>query len=164
MRIRLLTLTAVMLSTLVPASAQNAKATKSTYSPPRMPDGHPDLQGVYDIATITPVERRAGGSLVLTKEQAAKLENAAAGRVEKEDAPLDPNRKAPPKGGDGSPGPYGNVGGYNYGWLDHRFQDQRRERRIPVVNRGRSAGWARSCHDAGGAGADDVAAGAAEVG
>jgi hypothetical protein len=98
-------------------SAQNAK-TAGSYTPPRLADGHPDLQGVYDIATITPMDRRQGQKQALTKEEAAKAENAAAGRKEKEDAPLDPNRTAPPKGGDGSPGPYGNVGGYNYGWLD----------------------------------------------
>ena len=28
------------------------------------------------------------------------------------------NRQAPPTGGDGTPGPYGNVGGYNNFWLD----------------------------------------------
>ena len=33
-------------------------------------------------------------------------------------APIDANRAAPPSGGDGSPGPYGNVGGYNNFWLD----------------------------------------------
>src|SRR5213078_3220087 len=33
-------------------------------------------------------------------------------------AAIDGNRQAPPKGGDGSPGPYGNVGGYNNFWLD----------------------------------------------
>ena len=122
MRNRLLKLTALLaaglFSTLVSAPAQNAKAQSKSYTPPRMPDGHPDLQGVYDLATLTPLERRSGTSMVLTKEQAAKLENAAAGVREKGDAPLDPNRTAPPKGGDGSPGPYGNVGGYNYGWLD----------------------------------------------
>ncbi len=123
MRTRLLALTAVVFSALVSAPAQSAKAQTKTgpskaYNPPRMPDGHPDLQGVYDVATLTPVDRRSGTKLVITKEEAAKLENSAAGRREKEDAPLDPNRTAPPKGGDGSPGPYGNVGGYNYGWLD----------------------------------------------
>ena len=27
------------------------------YAPPRLPDGHPDLQGTYDLATLTPLER-----------------------------------------------------------------------------------------------------------
>src|SRR5262245_51997703 len=47
---------------------------------PHTPDGHPDLQGIYDLATLTPLERRAGTPLVLTDEQAAKLETDVATR------------------------------------------------------------------------------------
>jgi hypothetical protein len=50
---------AVSLSS-VPAAAQaqskNAQAAK-TYTPPRTPDGKPDLQGVWNSATLTPFER-----------------------------------------------------------------------------------------------------------
>ena len=84
----------------------------------RMPDGHPDLQGTYDLATLTPLERAAGTPLVLTDEQAAKLEAQVAKQKDLLAGPVDANRNAPPKGGDGSPGPYGNVGGYNNFWLD----------------------------------------------
>src|SRR6266496_2301097 len=84
---------------------------------PRLADGHADLQGTYDLATLTPVERPAGQPLVLTEEQAKKLERQVAERNLRADAPIDANRDAPPKGGDGSPGPYGNVGGYNNFWL-----------------------------------------------
>jgi hypothetical protein len=55
---------------------------------------------------------------VLTGEQAKKLESQVADRTAKAAAPVDANRTAPPTGGDGSPGPYGNVGGYNNFWLD----------------------------------------------
>ena len=41
------------------ASAPKAAAAKKA-SGPRTPDGHPDLQGTYDLATITPLERRPG--------------------------------------------------------------------------------------------------------
>ena len=85
---------------------------------PRTPDGHPDLQGTYDLGTLTPLERRAGAPLVLTDEQAKELEIAVAKRTQSGNAPVDGNRAAPPKGGDGTPGPYGNVGGYNNFWLD----------------------------------------------
>ena len=54
-----------------PAKAPAAAAKRAI---PRMPDGHPDLQGTYDLATLTPVERPAGTPLVMTDEQAAKLE------------------------------------------------------------------------------------------
>jgi hypothetical protein len=85
---------------------------------PRMADGHPDLQGTYDLGTLTPLERAAGSPLVLTEEQAKKLETQVAQRNASANAPIDANRTAPPKGGDGTPGPYGNVGGYNNFWLD----------------------------------------------
>jgi len=113
-----LAIAALLVSRLVPAAAQSAKAADKKYSPPRMPDGHPDLQGTYDLATITPMERARGSKLVLTSEEALKLETSRAAQRERGDQPIDPNRTAPPKGGDGSPGPYGNVGGYNSGWLD----------------------------------------------
>ena len=85
---------------------------------PRTPDGHPDLQGTYDLATLTPVERAAGTPLVLSDEQAAKLEQAVAARKSSQDAPIKADRGAPPLGGDGSAGAAGNVGGYNSFWID----------------------------------------------
>jgi len=109
---------ALLLSTAVPAAAENPKAPAKPYSPHRMPDGHPDLQGTYDLATMTPMERPSGAKLVLTKEEAARLETAAAKQREQGDKAIAGDRTAPPKGGDGSRGAAGNVGGYNSGWLD----------------------------------------------
>ena len=105
------TLAAAILASAVVAGAQQSSA-------PRTADGHPDLQGTYDLATLTPLERRADTPLVLTDEQAAKLEKDVAQRSDALAAPVKADRDAPPKGGDGSPGPYGNVGGYNNFWLD----------------------------------------------
>ena len=86
---------------------------------PRAADGKPDLQGIWTNATITPLVRPQNQpNLVLTAEQAAKLEKSTADRVEERNQPSDPNRPAPPKGGDGSTGAAGNVGGYNNFWLD----------------------------------------------
>ncbi len=94
-------------------------AGQSTYHPPRLPDGHPDLQGTYDLATLTPLERTAGTNAVLTPEEAAKLEkDTAAQRDKGNEAIKGGDRAAPPKGGDGSTGPAGGVGGYNVFWLD----------------------------------------------
>jgi hypothetical protein len=108
----------VLLLTAVPASAQNQKPADKSYSPHRLADGHPDLQGTYDLATITPVDRPFGAPAVYSKEQARKLETAAALQKEQGDKAIAGDRTAPPKGGDGSVGPAGNVGGYNTGWLD----------------------------------------------
>jgi hypothetical protein len=114
----LLTMAALLLSTVVPATAQNSKAPAKPYSPRRMSDGHPDLQGTYDLATLTPMERPPGVGAVLTKEEAVRREAAAAKLREQGDKAIAGDRTAPPKGGDGSRGAAGNVGGYNSGWLD----------------------------------------------
>ena len=83
-------------------------------------DGHPDFQGVYDVATLTPLERPAqfGTSVTMTDEQARRLERTVAERSERLNRPSDGNRPAPPIGGDGSTGAAGNVGGYNNFWID----------------------------------------------
>ena len=109
---------ALLLLTQVPAAAETAPSRSQGYKIPRTADGHPDLQGMYDLATITPFERPAGAPAVYSKEEARKLETAAAKQRAQGDQPIDGNRTAPPKGGDGSLGPAGNVGGYNTGWLD----------------------------------------------
>jgi hypothetical protein len=130
MRNRLLTAAAIAGAMAVvlatPASlagqAQAPKAPAATSkggaSIPRTPDGKPDLSGMYDLATLTPVERQAGTPLVLTDEQAATLEKQVAERKDYQAAPIKADRPAPPLGGDGSAGPAGNVGGYNSFWID----------------------------------------------
>jgi hypothetical protein len=130
MRIRLLSAltlagTVALLSPLVtPLSGQATRpaAANGNDAIPRMPDDKPDLQGTYDVATLTPVERTASSPLVLTDEQAAKLEKAVAARKDDQAAPIKADREAPPLGGDGSAGPAGNVGGYNSFWIDSGSQ------------------------------------------
>src|SRR5689334_13916615 len=79
-------------------------ASRPSAGAPRTADGHPDLQGVYDIATLTPLERPAafGNNLTMTDEQARRLEQQVADRKERASLPSDGNRAAPPIGGDGS--------------------------------------------------------------
>ena len=91
---------------------------KNNPSLPRTADGHPDLTGVYDLAMLTPLERPNGMPAVMSDEEAAKLEKQSADQNRALDKAIDGNRAAPPKGGDGSVGPAGNVGGYNNFWLD----------------------------------------------
>ncbi len=80
----------------------------------------PDLSGMYDIATLTPLTRPAslGDRLSLTEAEAKALAKATADLMAKTSQASDPNRPAPPAGGDGSPGAAGNVGGYNTVWVD----------------------------------------------
>jgi hypothetical protein len=84
----------------------------------KTPDGHPDFSGMYDVGTLTPLERGAGTKLVMTKAEALAREKAVAAEKAAGDVELKGERKAPPKGGDGSAGAAGNVGGYNTFWLD----------------------------------------------
>jgi hypothetical protein len=51
-------------------------------------------------------------------DEAAKREKEAATLKKLGDVSIKGDRPAPPKGGDGSAGPAGNVGGYNTFWLD----------------------------------------------
>ena len=103
--------------TLVAASALAAVAALSAqtarpWTAARTPWGHPDLQGIWNAATLTPLERpdTAGGKLSLTKDEADRIERTERARVEARARPSDPNRAAPTVGGA--------VGGYNNFWID----------------------------------------------
>ncbi len=88
---------------------------------PRTPSGRPDLSGTYDVSTLTPMQRPTdlGEKMSLTDEEAAELAERSRARKAERNLPSDPNRGAPPQGGDGSSGASGNVGGYNTFWIDN---------------------------------------------
>ena len=75
------------------AAAQTAPSSSRAYKMPRTADGHPDLQGMYDLATITPIERPSGAPAAYTQEEARKLEMAADKLRSQGDQPIDGNRK-----------------------------------------------------------------------
>lgn len=93
-----------------PKAAPPAKAKAGTV--PRAPDGHPDLQGIWTNATITPLERPAAlaGKPTLTDAEAAALEKTSA----KELADVDGKSEAPLLAAAGSNG----TGGYNVLFID----------------------------------------------
>ena len=70
--------TLVALVVLAPtgAAGQNRPAASDVWTTPVTPWGDPDLQGIWDFRTITPMERPAelAGKAVLTAEEAADFE------------------------------------------------------------------------------------------
>ena len=103
-------------------------AAAQTDDIPRTPSGRPDLSGTYDARTLTPMQRPAelGETMSLTDEEAAAFGERATAALDRRNNIVpsvntelsDPNRSAPPVGGDGSTGASGNVGGYNTFWID----------------------------------------------
>ena len=92
-------LVAVVLLTSVTAAAQSSASREASI--PRTPEGQPDLQGVWDFGSVTPLQRPASlaGKEFWTEEEAAAVEaQAAAGRVDRA-----------PRAGD--------TGSYNQFWM-----------------------------------------------
>ena len=105
---RLLTigLAVVLGVTLLPALATSQSSESG--SPPRLPWGAPDLQGIWDFRTITPLQRPEDqAEEFLSVEEAASAEQAAVDRaIELWEA----DSRRTEAGG--------NVGGYNNFWMD----------------------------------------------
>jgi hypothetical protein len=94
----------------VPLSAQTSS---KNWTAPRTADGHPDLQGTWTNATITPLERpkQFEGKATVGDAEAKVYEKADADEFKKEDGASD----GPLLSAFGSSG----VGGYNALFIDH---------------------------------------------
>ena len=106
------TLALMMIPTL-PAQTTAAPArSKAKSAIPRTPDGHPDLQGIWTNATITPMERPAAlaNKPTVTDEEAKAIEKNAADELAK----VDGASEAPLLAAAGSNG----TGGYNVLFID----------------------------------------------
>jgi hypothetical protein len=141
MRVRRLVTAGVLAVSMAAAGASvivdaqqttRAQSAPERWVMPRTADGRPDLQGTYDVATITPIDRPAqyGTRQRLTDAEAAALERGEAEYAERQaanDVPAD-QRQAPQAGGltrnpeathlerifeNGG----GTVGGYNNFWI-----------------------------------------------
>jgi hypothetical protein len=93
-----------------PGTAARAKAKNWTVS--RTADGHPDLQGIWTNATITPLERPAAlaGKATLTDAEAVELEKKSAEEL----AAVDGQSEGPLLAAAGSSG----TGAYNMLFID----------------------------------------------
>ena len=93
------------------AGAGAPVAAQEEFEPPRLPDGRPDLQGVWDFRTLTPLQRPEDQeSAVLSDEEAAAVEARSAARSAELNAPTERTGELLPAGGA--------VGGYNHYWVD----------------------------------------------
>jgi len=80
----------IWLSCLAPprlaGQAPSSTAKKKAWTPPRTPDGQPDLQGSWATATLTPVQRPAefAGKEFLTEQEAAEYQRRTLEQVNKD--------------------------------------------------------------------------------
>ena len=102
----------LLLATAVTCIAGTVAAAETGYITPRTEFGAPDLQGTWSIATQTNLERaeRFNGQLVISEEEALRIEAMVRARNEASNQPSDPDREAPDEGR--------GVGGYNTFWMD----------------------------------------------
>ena len=115
-----------------PAAAQN-EALRTAW-------GDPDLQGIWDFSTITPLERSEGlaDKEYLTEQEAANLEQEA---IERDVRLLNAPRRRTEAGG--------NVGAYNNFWMDrgHTTVATRRTSQIVDPTNGRLPELTRSARE-----------------
>ena len=116
---------AVTMLVLAPAAGQSRK-----WTPPRTPDGKPDIQGTFTFSTITPLQRpeALAGKDVLTAAEAAAFE-ASENKRQNRDL-FDPEKGAPSLGY--APRSQGGVLSYNEFWYE-RGSQMTEDRRTSLI-------------------------------
>ena len=111
------TLSILAITVMIPASATGQSRT---WTPPRTPDGKPDIQGTFTFSTITPLQRpeALGSKDVLTAEEAAAFEASENKRLNRD--LFDPEKGAPSAGY--APRSQGGVLSYNEFWYERGSQ------------------------------------------
>jgi hypothetical protein len=96
----------------LPGQTQRPAAKGKTSAAPRTPDGHPDLQGIWTNATITPLQRPStfAGKATLTDDEARGAEKNQAEELQS----VDGKSEHPLLAAAGSNG----TGGYNILFID----------------------------------------------
>jgi hypothetical protein len=84
---------------VAPVAAQAPSRSSGDWVVPRTADGHPDLQGNWSNATLTPLQRPSGRGPVLTLEEVTRIETGREAVVIERATATDPDREAPEAGG-----------------------------------------------------------------
>ena len=133
MKNHVLALVTALVFAMIPAlgqapAAKTAAAVKSTWNPPRTPDGQPDLQGVWTNNSVTPLQRpkELAGKEFYTQSEVAAVRQKQLERYE-----LDEKDGEPPanhSGVDGAPAETVHYDHAQFGldWLQSKLNWNRR--------------------------------------